>query len=788
MRYSPQATGTLRRPPMVNTGSSSSSLSGMEQAVPSFQSFIKRTAPLSEQKPLPPTPLIPRRASSNSPPRSRSRSSYASRRSSSVYSRTVSQWGADDAFWGRAAFADEPLPPVPILQPLAYSASTPQLVARQPTPPPLLPRRYSPIINSPSPTESRATTPSPAPKHELSVLLPTPPVAAPVPKQHLRTVSLEKAKAAAHAPGAVHLLPEELRAQRFGRSSLEKPKIELHPPGAMLSLPEESRAPTVGKSRSHEPLRVDSFDIIAGNTPPELSRPPTLVDHHSRQRTIQSPIETHPTATEYPFPIVSTNTKYQKRSFKVDKGPERLMIPLASQQRQASRDKVVQALGINVEDEPRGRTRQRGPRKMDYSHYLPKNNRVSKSSSSEEETDAQKVAKEYHNLLTDQYRKPASSPAYHGTDSDDSIKNHMKMIPRPLFQTKPPAKLPGSIAERKDETSVSPHNQRYGNGLGEAVRRRSSGSSKRSFPFQLSLTPDSAHRRSSTSGSIPISPPSQASPMPTAKSEERPPPTRKKAPRRRRKNNDPRVSAYYPHVTSRKSNTTKRKQSDDTSETPPVPLLAADIIAERSEASREPSDISPFRRSQSSSLGRKNSPRRRSDTSSEKAPQPLYQRVAKGAAKYADLLTKPSEPPERRNYQPITTATVAPGSPHLLPSPVKSQQKKVHLGWSDTAKAKFDETHSPVQSPTRLFALPETSKAPQFTHFAMPARPLDESKAGLTESPRRKGSIFSGMLDGWKESKAERRREELKKIIKVVPPESGNGAAMKRRSSTFAWM
>jgi hypothetical protein len=44
------------------------------------------------------------------------------------------------------------------------------------------------------------------------------------------------------------------------------------------------------------------------------------------------------------------------------------------------------------------------------------------------------------------------------------------------------------------------------------------------------------------------------------------------------------------------------------------------------------------------------------------------------------------------------------------------------------------------------------------------------------------------MLDGWKDHRAEKRREELKKVIKVVPNSDSGVGNIQRRSSTFGWM
>lgn len=746
---SPQPMGALKRPPFVKNISSSSSLDGLEQAIPSFQSFIKRTPPLDGQKPLPPTPLIPRRASSSSPPRSRASSTSAARRTSSVYSRTVSQWVSDDISWRSADFADEPLPPVPVVQTVPYSASTPHLGEQQPTPPVLQPRTYSPLLKSPSPPASRVSTPSPHTRPKLSALLTTPAVAVQPPKKHLQTISLEKAKAAVLAPGAEHLLPEELRAKMLG------------------------------KTRSQEPLRVTSFDIMAGRTPlgppPQIPGPPILVDDHGRQRTLNSPVGASSSAFENPFSMARSPTKTLSDLYGVEQSPGTLMASTAHH-RIISRDKEAQVPAIGDADELRGRPRYRNPKDTDASQYNSNNaGLIEKPSTELERTHAQMIAENYQTLVAEQHRQPSNSPGYHGTDSDDSVKGHMKMVPRPLFENKPPAKLPGSVSGRGRNPSVSPYALRDDDRDSLDAGRRSSSSNRGRFPIRLSLTSGSTRRGSSTSGSIPISPPESGTPTSSRRSLRPSVVNRKPKPHA----NDKRVSAFYPHVAPRKGK--KGKAGASKGPAPPMPLLSVDIIAQRLHDPQGVLDASPLTYTQDDNV---DSSTYRSNSMSHSDKAPLYHRMAKGAAKYADLLTRPTELPARR-YEPITAATVAPRSPHLLPSPVKSHQ--VHLGWSDVAKSTFDKSRGFLQSSLKSPVEPE---APRFIHTAAPARPLDDSKAALgdVDSPGRKGSVFGGMFEVWKESKAEKRREELKKSIRVVPRVNGTTTpSMKRRSSAFAW-
>ena len=252
--YDPRSRTPLQRPQYSGSASSSSSLTGLEQTVPSFQSFIKRTPSLDSQKPLPPTPSLAVKRSEGS-----LIDSYF-RRSSSIYSRTTSQWDADShPEWHVEAALEDDQPM--LLQPIAYSASTPDLSQRDDVPALLEPRVFSPLIISPSPTVSTVTVdhaepgalPTISPKTRQStssgqgLMVPSRPTAG--------MISLEKAKQALKAPGTVPLLPEELRAQ-----ALKTP-------------------------RSQGQIRLDSIDIFAaGGKAPQIPPAATLVDPQGRRR------------------------------------------------------------------------------------------------------------------------------------------------------------------------------------------------------------------------------------------------------------------------------------------------------------------------------------------------------------------------------------------------------------------------------------------------------------------------------------------------------------------------
>jgi len=640
----------------------------------------------------------------------------------------------DTASWRTVDFAD---PDNVLLRPIAYSASTSQLVG-EPAPPQVLqPWSYSPLINTPSPTISRASTPSPAPPEPRpSILLPTPPVTAKIPKKHLRTVSLEKAKESMNAPGAVHLLPEELRAQ------------------------------SMGKSRSQEPLRVTSFDIMAGRTPPGLPEAPTLVDNQGRERSIQTcrASQGPGTLSDYSFPRTETADQRDRDALEGAFGLGITMVPLAAQTRKESRVKAAQALGLEDADEVRGRMTTRGPRDMSYDHYLPRSSIASDTSDSPIDG-AHKIAQEYHTLLSQQYRAPSDSPASSRTGSDADIRTEMKMVPQPLFHRKPPAQ---PARDPRDD-------ERVDSGFGESFRRRSS-SRKGSFPLRLSVSSRPLQRRRSTSGTIPISPPS-VMPLPSRAGEPSASPraTPRSDLRSRRKSRNRHVSAYYPHVMPRKAKKSKGKGKKKEEKADPAPrlMLAADIIAERSKTPERTAYPSPLN----------DSPAPSDERASGEVDRPLHQRMWHGAAKYADILTRPTETPNNRRHEESPQGRIAsPDSPHLLPSPssgTKPHPPPMHLGWSDTAKASFDRARTSMQSSS------SKRNGPVITHVLTPARPLDESKTALLQdeeeaeeeeesgSKGRRGSVFTGMLESWRESKAAKRREELKRMIRVVTPATG---------------
>ncbi|KAI6817026.1 hypothetical protein KC340_g13840 [Hortaea werneckii] len=853
---SPQTRGnSIKRPPILKNGSSSSSLRGMEQSVPSFQNFIKRTPPPDHLKPLPPTPLHPHQRASSVDSGISQCPSSSGRRSSSVYSRTVSQWNPE---WDYQSEEVPEVPPLPdwrsadfadqdtnlLLRPIAYSASTSQLLEKNPqqqySPPRpqlLEPRAYRPLIVTPSPTASaspsRATTPSPRPSESrASILLPPPPAPAHVPKKHLRTVSLEKAKELIHAPGAVHLLPEELRAQR---------------------------TLTKKTTRSQEPMRMDSLDVFdAGvNVPPDFpaSPPvlPTLIDEYGRERLLASPRESRVPLFSYELP--SPPPPPPAREWKSSSFPFHAPEPLRTgHDRAASREKIGQTPRFDQMGEDRGRARIRGSRNSSYGNYIPspgrgRRLRVSGGEDYEDRLardDAQRIAQDYHILLKEEqqerYRQASNSPATSRGSETDDVRVQMKMVPQPLFHAKPSwsgghfrrasnendGSSRCSVRAESERTSPSRFHLRSGSGASISSSRGSS-DGHGSFPLRLSTTPPLRRSRgSSTSGTIPISPPFAAAALPKKMSvvsaKALPLATRKKKERavknRWDESGENRVSMYYPHVMSRRTKKGEKKEGKGKEKkkgrkgeeakkqeevVPGVPLLAADIIAQRLETPETTPEASL--RSDSASG-------RSAAVVEEKAT--LHQLVLKGAARYAEKLTgsarqaagaassSSASPPHTKQQSQYAHddlpedlhRIVSPESPHLLPSPSSGKPPPpppIHLGWSAQSKSSFDRIRSPTsqQFPKqRQRSKGHPGAAAQgITHVQTPARPLNARIAGLKEesssseaggnnggnSGTKPAGILGGLMESWRESKAEKRREDLRKMIRVVTPVAAGG-------------
>jgi hypothetical protein len=704
---------TLKQPPLTTNDTYKSSLIGYEQHIPPFKDFVRQTPPLADDKPLPPTPLRVRGfsfgATTDSP--SREPSPPGTRRTSSVYSRTVSQWYADSPTWSASDLADNPIPALPLeyLQPIAYSASTPQLKETTPTGPFIQPRTYQPLLTTPSPTASRCTSRTPSPRRvsfrkdlRFSVLLPTAVDVAQIPRTHLRTVSLEKAKASSGAPGVEHFLPEE---------QIARSKITVEPITPIT--------PVIPKARYLEPIVKTSgpitrdtmamfgrsVDLGPGPDAPGLSKLPsmTLVNAEGRDRVVGAPRLSVAPSPTFAFPVEPIlSPSHTIYAFPVGKSAPRTMTSLTAQ------DQEEPAYNPKQEhtQPDRGRTIQRGSRNSDYSQYQPIAWRNQPNPSADDEGDAQQMAHDYHSMLAAEQRRQASaSSTSRSIASDVEVGKHMKMVPQPLFNGKLSVIAAGQDKRSRHDsnTSVSPfhfhHHHPEQSDSSLSMRSETSGSGYDYFPSQprapraprpsrLSTAAANRRRRSSM-GMIPISPPFQHSLSPTSPATMMPP--RNILPRRRN-SDDNRMSTYWRIPTKGGGSELLFRRSKEKKPSAPsspptglgIPLLGADIIAQRLQtpaATPEPERSPDFQEprpgqqqpqrqyqpqyqqqyqannqphptstpSPMPSPGSKANPSLHENRGKEAKPekeltakQALFSRITKSAVKYADKLTRPT--------------------------------------------------------------------------------------------------------------------------------------------------
>jgi hypothetical protein len=708
---------TLKQPPLTTNDTIKSSLIGYEQHIPPFKDFVRQTPPPTDDKPLPPTPLRVRGLSfgATTNPSSREPSPQGTRRTSSVYSRTVSQWYADSPTWSASDLADNPIPALPLeyLQPIAYSASTPQLKETTPAGPFLQPRTYQPLLTTPSPTASRCTSRTPSPRRasfrkdlRFSVLLPTAVDVAQIPRTHLRTVSLEKAKASSGAPGAEHLLPEE---------QIAKSKRTVEPVAPITPV-----IPAMPKARSLEPIVKTSgpitrdtmamfgrsVDLGPGPDAPSIPKLPsmTLVDAEGRDRVVGAPRLSVAPSHTFAFPVEPMlSPSHTIDAFPVGKNAPRTMVSLAAE----DQEDLVYISEQEYTQNDRGRTTQRGSRNSDYSQYQPIAWRHRSDPSADAEADAQRMAQDYHSMLAaEQQRQASASSASRSIASDVEVGKHMKMVPQPLFNGKLSVIAAGQDKRSRHDsnTSVSPfhfHHHPAQSDSSLSMRSETSGSGYDYFPSQPRApraprpsrlsTAAANHRRRSSMGMIPISPPFQYSLSPTSPATVMPP--RNMLPNRRN-SDDNRMSTYWRIPTKGGGSellfprSKEKKPSGAPSSSPPtgpgIPLLGADIIAQRLQtpaATPEPERSSNFQEpwpiqqqqqqrqyqpqyqqqyqakstrpistpSPMPSPGSKANPSLHENRAREAKPekeltakQALFSRITKSAVKYADKLTRPT--------------------------------------------------------------------------------------------------------------------------------------------------
>jgi hypothetical protein len=664
----------LRRPPAaLNHSSSSLSSSGFERSAPSFQSFIRKTPTPNQEKPLPP---IPRIEAFESP-------RISARRTSSIYSRTVSQYAPTPESWRD----EEHLMPTFFLQPSVYSLSTPELTLGGTPQSAIPPRPCAPLITSPSPSPSRTSTPSPPPdRFWQERLLPPSPQMLRVATQHIRTVSLDKAKAALRSPGAQQLLPEEMRALAAARKA--------------------DQQHIVRGSRSFEGIMSPRSPVL-----PHVLPSPSL-----------------PSPTPYDWPL-QANTYSDKGSklsdeyFEMNKEKRMSMSPVERQLRSSIEISITRPSEPPVTDyEPRGRARQQSrtgsSRRLD--DYESKvidayEDRTLNASSNESLMDeAKRLANEYHALFKEDAK--ASGFRKHSASSN-SIKENMKLVPQPLFFNPRQISRQRELEYQKSRTKIfTPAASKSPNSRATPREQRNSPKGKDrtlNFPYKLSLTPDStgARIRRSTSGSIPISPPFPG--HETTKTKEMP----SQVQRQQSVNDSDSFSAFYHRINADAEQLAKEHNK-------PGSKVAFEMNSQPTVASR-PS----LESSSQASYGR----RKRSYDS--------------GVSSIAS--SKGSKPPLKSLTQKVTSAF----GHNMRKSSVSAVE-----GLSSLVE-NFRQ---------RRPSFPVIS-APQPISAAEAYDPARLQASSSASAARKRPSVFAGIKDNRRENKANKRREELKKTIKMVP-------------------
>lgn len=178
----------------------------------------------------------------------------------------------------------------------------------------------------------------------------------------------------------------------------------------------------------------------------------------------------------------------------------------------------------------------------------------------------------------------------------------------------------------------------------------------------------------------------------------------------------------------------------------------------------------------------------------------------------------PNPSPHSPHLYPRNSISITSSSPSTKTS-TKPSMKKLelppHLGWSNDKKFEFDSAttpppSTPVSARSRINLLMTPSRSSPGDHEQEWERGFaavrhgregeeedeDEESSPTTttgggDSWRRKGSLFGNVRDRFVESKAQRRREDLKKMIRVVPnqgpvAESNGDGKVDRKASVTA--
>ncbi|KAI5271631.1 hypothetical protein E4T47_05120 [Aureobasidium subglaciale] len=313
-------------------------------------------------------------------------------------------------------------------------------------------------------------------------LLPPLPQMLRVATQNIRTVSLDKAKAALRSTGTFQSLPEEMRA--------------------MAAATELSQQRIVRASKSFEGLVPLRSPVL-----PAVIPSPTL-----------------PSATPLDWPLPANKYSEERGSklsdgyFGMNNEKRMTLSPVERQLKVLIEICITRPPETSTSDyEPRGRSRQQsraGSRRRlnDYESKVidAYDDRSLDPSSNESLIDeAKRLANEYHALFNE--NRKSHGDRKHSASSN-SMKEKMKLVPQPLFFN------PRQISKQRELDYQRSRNKAYAPLASMSPTKNSASREKHhspkgkeralKFPYKLSLTPESTGvRRRSTSGNIPISPP-----------------------------------------------------------------------------------------------------------------------------------------------------------------------------------------------------------------------------------------------------------------------------------------
>ncbi|QIW95424.1 hypothetical protein AMS68_000942 [Peltaster fructicola] len=537
----------------------------------------------------------------------------------------------------------------------------------------------------------------------------------------------------------IPMLHPQVPQKYLNTVSLEKARAVQNASDTEHLLPEELRARMIAKARSSEHIvkltdqlneKPQKPGSICKVHEPMTMRLPSMMmlDAETWHRFDPSQAKNNDAYAQTTFVnAAQVNTRWSGST----------AIPMSRDQ-SLSQNSSIPASEVSVDEPERGRTLHRGSRQAVKLH-IPR-----------PPSDAAAIASEYTTLVSGPW-DGASQTRYNEAETN------VELTPQPLFAFKSPGLPPGTMQHRitaSATSSVSPKAPAIAGTLHDSDW--DAGSLQGTPPPPKNFFPDTDEESEdrSRTGSIPIShslldprqPPEPTLPVvPSSTAVQTttfdtmvPWITTPKAKKEYRE------SAYYPYVGRRRYG--KAKGTNKTS-VKIQPVLAVHVArkpvhpttpaAAQAQSSKKSTDISDL--------------------------------LTRATNKITDKLTRTAE---QDKIQPIS------------PARLHQSVTGVYLGWSEESKEDFDAskpTSAKLHYAAGVFT-PRPTVKQTYSHIVTPARPLDERGNALAEqsddrriAASRKGSFLGGLLDMSREKGRERRREGIKKTIRLIPNAPAEG-------------